>query len=309
MSSQNASIIVTEFIIGGFEKTNSSLLVGVVILIVYVVTVLANLVNIIFIIYEKNLHKPMYLLICNLAVVDILYTSSASPTVIGVLVAGVKTISYVPCLIQMFALHLAGTMEMFALAVMAFDRLLAISCPFHYHRYLTNARTLVLTYSLWIVASAFVAVFPATVSPLPHCYTVLKYTFCDYAAVIRTTCVDPEYYFNLVAIIYFFILVFTFSFICLSYFGIIFLVKLSSNIDRIKIGSTCLNHLIVVGCFYIPVFIVAFLTRLGVVLTLEARNGLLIGSIFGPSLVNPFVYCYRTKEIKCKISKIFKIFA
>ncbi|MGL4847520.1 MAG: hypothetical protein ACRC28_01110, partial [Clostridium sp.] len=68
------------------------MVVGVVILITYVLAVLANIVNILFIIYDKRLHKPMYLLICNLAVVDILYTSSASPTMIGVLLAGVNTI-------------------------------------------------------------------------------------------------------------------------------------------------------------------------------------------------------------------------
>ncbi|XP_042270484.1 olfactory receptor 4D1-like [Thunnus maccoyii] len=127
MSLQNASIKVTEFIIAGFDKTEKPFVVGVVILITYVLAILANMMNILFIIYDKRLHKPMYLLICNLAVVDILYTSSASPTMIGVLVAGVKTISYVPCFIEMFAFHLGGVMEMFALSLMAFDRLIAIN--------------------------------------------------------------------------------------------------------------------------------------------------------------------------------------
>ncbi|XP_041796828.1 olfactory receptor 10G4-like [Chelmon rostratus] len=306
MPLQNASIRVTAFIIGGFDATKGPLVVGAVILIVYVLAILANIVNILFIILDKRLHKPMYLLICNLALVDILYTSSASPTMIGVLLAGVKTIAYVPCLLQMFAFHLGGVMEMFALAVMAFDRLVAISYPFQYHSYLTNVRTLGLTCALWIVACGFVAVLPATLLPLPHCYSKLRYTFCDYAAIMRTTCVDPRYYFNLITIILFFLLFFTFIFICLSYLGIILFVKLSSNNDKRKMGSTCLSHLIVVVCYYLPVFIRVVLTRLGVVLTLEARHGLMIGAILGPSLVNPFVYCLRTKEIKCKISNGFK---
>ncbi|KAK2846759.1 hypothetical protein Q5P01_009758 [Channa striata] len=306
MTSQNASLNVTEFIIGGFDAVKTPMAVGVVILIVYVVALLANITNILLITYDKKLHKPMYLLICNLAVVDILYTSSASPTMIGVLVAGVKTISYVPCLIQMFAFNLGTVMEMFSLAVMAFDRLLAVSCPFHYHSYLTNARTLVLTYILWIAACGFVAFCPATVIHLTHCYSVLMYAFCGYAALIRTTCVDPNYYFNMIAIITFFLLFLTFTFICLSYVGIVFFVKLSSNNEKLKMGSTCLNHLIVVTCYYCPIFVTAILTRLGVVLTLQAHNGLLIGTILGPSVVNPFVYCFRTKEIKCKIMKMFQ---
>ncbi|XP_050921508.1 LOW QUALITY PROTEIN: olfactory receptor 49-like [Lates calcarifer] len=306
MPLQNGSVTVTEFIIGGFDTTKRPIIAGMVVLITYILAVFANIVNILFIIYDKRLHKPMYLLICNLAVVDILYISSASPTMIGVLVAGVNTISYVSCFIQMFAFHLGGVMEMFALAVMAFDRLVAISYPFQYHSYLTNGRTLVLTYVLWLVACGFVAVLPATLIPLPHCHSTLKYTFCDYAAVMRTTCVDPNYYFNLVSIIIFFFHFFTFFFICLTYIGIIYFVKLSSNNDKKKMGSTCLSHLIVVTCYYCALFILFILTRLGVVLTLEERNGLLIGTIFVPSLVNPFVYCFRTKEIKYKILKIFK---
>ncbi|XP_070825824.1 olfactory receptor 4D1-like [Chaetodon trifascialis] len=219
MPLQNASIKVTAFIIGGFDTTKRPMVVGGAMLIAYVLAIFANIVNILFIIYDKRLHKPMYILICNLALVDILYTSSASPTMIGVLLAGVKTVSYVPCIIQMFAFHLGGVMEMFALVVMAFDRLVAISYPFQYHSYLTNVRTLGLTCVLWIAACCFVSVMPATVLPLPHCHTTLK---------------------------------------------------------------------------------------LGVALTTEERHGLMIGAVLGPPLVNPFVYCLRTKEIKYKIFSRFK---
>ncbi|KAM8769796.1 olfactory receptor 13G1-like [Acanthopagrus schlegelii] len=58
------------------------------------------MVNIVIIVYDKKLHKPMFLLICNLAVVDILCTTSVSPTMIGTLLAGVNTISYVPCVVE-----------------------------------------------------------------------------------------------------------------------------------------------------------------------------------------------------------------
>ncbi|XP_063348914.1 olfactory receptor 5P68-like [Pelmatolapia mariae] len=306
MSLQNASIKLTHFIIGGFDTVKRPVAVGVVMLIIYLLAVTGSLVNIIFIISDKQLHKPMYLLICNLAVVDILYTSSATPTMIGVLLAGVNTISYVECVIQMCVFQLGGIMELFSLTIMAFDRLIAIIYPLRYHSYLTNTRIMVLTYILWIVASSFVAFLPATVVPLPHCSLRLKYTFCDFAAVIRTTCVDPEKYFNQDASRLFFLLFITFIFICLSYCGILLFVKLSSNNDRMKMGTTLVSHLVCVICLYCPLFILLILTRFGVVLTLEERQGLLIGIILGPSLVNPYVYCLRTKEIKNKIFKILR---
>ncbi|XP_042073710.1 olfactory receptor 6M1-like, partial [Haplochromis burtoni] len=189
---ENASIKLTHFIIGGFDTVKMPVAVGVVMLITYLLAVLASLVNIIFIVSDKQLHKPMYLLICNLAVVDIFYTSSATPTMIGVLLAGVNTISYVECLIQMYVYQVGATMERFSLTIMAFDRLIAIICPLQYHSYLTNTRTVVFTYILWIVACSFVLFTLVTATPLPHCYSRLRYTFCDYAAVMRTTCVDPE---------------------------------------------------------------------------------------------------------------------
>uniref|UniRef100_A0AAZ1XPC1 Olfactory receptor n=1 Tax=Oreochromis aureus TaxID=47969 RepID=A0AAZ1XPC1_OREAU len=306
MSLQNTSINVTHFIIGGFDTLSRPIAVGVAILITYLLAVLANMANIMFIISDKRLHKPMYLLICNLAVVDIVYTSSSSPTMIGVLLAGVNTISYVECLIQMCAFTLGILMESFVLAIMALDRFIAIIYPFQYHSYLTNTRVLVLTFVLWFIAWCFVCYMPVTLVSLPHCSSKLKYNFCEFAAIIETTCVNPEKYFNEVATIAFFIFFFTFVFICLSYCGILLYVKLLSNNEKKKMGSTLVSHLICVIVHYCPAFVRIIFTRFGVVLTLEERQGLIIGAVLGPCLVNPFVYCLRTKEIKQKLFNIFK---
>ncbi|XP_030256737.1 olfactory receptor 13G1-like [Sparus aurata] len=306
MPSRNASIELTAFVLGGFETTQRPFVVGVSILITFIVAVLANMVNIVVIVYDKKLHKPMFLLICNLAVVDILCITSVSPTMIGTLLAGVNTISYAPCVVGMFMMHVGGTMEMFALAVMAFDRLIAVSCPFQYNSYITNVRIILLVLMLWIAACCFMAVMPATVLPLPHCHTKLIYSFCDYAAVLRTTCADLGYHFNIITVISFFLLFFTFSLIALSYFFIIYFVKISSSEEKRKMGSTCLSHLIVVVCFYLPIFMRIVLSRMGVPLTVEQLHGLTIFSHLGPPSVNPFVYSLRTKEIRQRVWNIFK---
>ncbi|XP_035239659.1 olfactory receptor 52I2-like [Anguilla anguilla] len=307
MSSGNVTVMaITEFVIGGFDTVSNPVTIGIVMMVIYTLVMVANMANICFIALDKRLHKPMYLLVCNLAVVDMVYSSSCGPTMIGVLIAGVKTVAYVPCFLQMFAFHLGGVMEMFAIAGMAFDRLVAISSPLRYHSILTNVRTLLLMFSLWVVACAFVAILPGTVIPLPYCKTTLPYAFCDYAGLVRATCVDPNYYFFLVTVITFLLLFSTFSFIFLSYLKIVFAIfKMSSKTDRKKMYSTCFSHLIVVVCYYVPMFIQIVLTRLGVQLTKEERHGLLIGTILGPSLINPIVYGFRTKEIKNKILKIF----
>ena len=306
MNLHNGSIQITEFVIGGFENVERQMEIGVVILIVYVLLMLANTLNIVFVILDKKLHKPMYLLICNLSVVDMLYSSSSCPTMIGVLLAGVNTISYAACFIQMFSFQVAETMELFALAVMAFDRLIAISFPLRYHSILTNARTMAITYFLWVAACCFVTLMPVLLIPMPYCFTRLRYVFCDFPAVARTSCLNPSYYFNLATMVWFFLLFFTFGFICLSYSWIITVVLRSSKNESRKVLSTSLSHMLVVACYYVPLFVRIVFTRIGLVLTLEERQGLMIGAILGPSLINPFVYCLRTKEIRNMLFRIFK---
>ncbi|KAI4895432.1 hypothetical protein NFI96_007288 [Prochilodus magdalenae] len=278
---------ITEFVITGFDSFEKPMAVGVAIFVVYVLVMLANLANICFIMLDKRLHQPMYLFICNLAVVDMLYCSSSCPTMISVLIVGYKTISYAPCIFQMFAFGLGFVMEVLTISVMAFDRLLAILNPLRYSSILTNSRSALLTFSLWVLGCVTMAVVPGTVLPLPFCYSTLKYVFCDYAAVVRATCVDPNPYFNLMTVLTFFLLFGTFSFISMTYIKIVLVVvKMTSKGSKRKVFNTCFSHLIVIVCYYGPTFVLVVLTRIGLNLTLEERHGLRVGTILGPSLLS-----------------------
>ncbi|XP_036411922.1 olfactory receptor 49-like [Colossoma macropomum] len=294
--------IISEFVITGFDTLEKPVAVGIVILTVYILVMLSNIANICFIMLDQRLHQPMYLFICNLAIVDMLYCTSSCPTMIGVLLVGYKTISYLPCFVQIFAFGLGFVMELFTISVMAFDRLIAIVNPLRYHSILTNSRSVLLTFLLWILGSAAMAIVPGTLLPLPYCYSSLRYMFCDYAAVIGTTCVDPNPYFNLMTTLTSFLLFGTFGFISVSYFKIVIVVKkMTSKGSKKKVFSTCFSHLIVIVCYYGPIFIQIVVTRIGLNLTVEQYNGLRVGTILGPSLLNPFVYCFRTKEIRNKL--------
>ncbi|KAM9468452.1 olfactory receptor 2F2-like [Clarias gariepinus] len=290
----------------GFDNVERPLTVGVVILILYLLTIIANTANIGFIVTDKRLHQPMYLFICHLSIVDMIYCTSSCPTMIGILLVGYKTISYRPCMIQMFAFQLSGAMEIFAIAVMAFDRFVAISTPLRYSALITNFRCVLMTILLWLVVASVLSMLPASVAPLPVCYSTVKYIFCDYASVTRITCADPETYFNNVSVLTTCILLVTFSFICLSYINIaVVVLRMTSNTDKKKAINTCLSHIIVMVCYYVTKITRILLTRVGVVLTLQELNGLIVGSIIVPSLINPFIYCFRTKEIRSKLFKMF----
>ncbi|XP_034166819.1 putative olfactory receptor 13C6 [Pangasianodon hypophthalmus] len=264
MSSTNDSRkVITEFVVAGFDNVERPLTVGVVMLVLYTLAMIANTANICFIIVDKRLHQPMYIFICHLAIVDMVFCTSSCPTMIGILLVGSKTIFYKPCIVQMFVFHLGSVMEMFAIAVIAFDRFFAIGSPLRYPSVMTNFRCALMTILLWLVGASVLSILPASLVPLPVCYSILKYMFCDYAAIIRTTCVDPEPYFNNISIILTCIMCGTFGFICLSYIKIVIVVvKMSIKSDKKKAIHTCLSHVIVIVCFYAPTFIRVVLTRI-----------------------------------------------
>lgn len=306
MATRNSTVGITEFIITGFNDLEHPKAVGIVILMIYSLILLGSTTNICIIASDKRLHTPMYFLICNLAIVDIMYSSSASVTMLTILLVGVKTVSFKPCAAQMFLYHLGDLMEAFAIGLMAFDRLVAISNPLRYHSIITTNRILLLTITTWIISSSYMGFITGIAGGLPYCRPVIKYTFCDYPGLVRAACVNPDDYFVLTTIVAFFVLFGNFGFIVLSYLRIIWVVFKMSSDGRKQAFSTCFSHLIVVACYFVPRFVSIILTRVGLVLALSERNGLAIAATLGPSLVNPLIYCLRTKEIRIRVLRIFK---
>uniref|UniRef100_A0AAZ3RK82 G-protein coupled receptors family 1 profile domain-containing protein n=1 Tax=Oncorhynchus tshawytscha TaxID=74940 RepID=A0AAZ3RK82_ONCTS len=244
---------VTEFLITGFDEVQHPKLVGAAILLVLFLILIGSITNICVIAFNKPLHTPMYFFICSLAMVDIVYTSG----------------------ISCFLFHFGSSMEPFAIALMAYDRLIAISYPLRYHTILTNTNVCLLILANWAVGCMLASLLTGLVNNLPFCGSnKLPYSF---------------------------------SLIIVSYMKIVYVViQMSSSKDRRKTFNTCVSHMIVVACFFIPKVLIILVTRVGLVLTLSHRNGLVIGSTLGPSLVNPLVYCLKTKEIRGRLKYIFK---
>uniref|UniRef100_A0A8C9SZR5 G-protein coupled receptors family 1 profile domain-containing protein n=1 Tax=Scleropages formosus TaxID=113540 RepID=A0A8C9SZR5_SCLFO len=89
---------ITEFVITGLDHLPNQNILGVLILLTYSLILLGSSANICIIVSDQLLHRPMYIFICNLAVIDIMFTTSASTTLIALLLAGVRNISYHSCI-------------------------------------------------------------------------------------------------------------------------------------------------------------------------------------------------------------------
>ncbi|KAE8587991.1 hypothetical protein XENTR_v10022258 [Xenopus tropicalis] len=98
-------------------------------LLVYIMCVFGNCLIIITVRAEPSLHTPMYFFISTLSTLEILFVSSIIPNLLANLIADKKKISFNGCFIQLFVTATLGTAENYLLAVMAFDRVLAINKP------------------------------------------------------------------------------------------------------------------------------------------------------------------------------------
>uniref|UniRef100_A0A8C2YTH4 Olfactory receptor n=1 Tax=Chinchilla lanigera TaxID=34839 RepID=A0A8C2YTH4_CHILA len=124
---------VAEFVLLGLSQIQElQKLLFLVFLLVYIITVVGNLLIMITVTFEPRLHTPMYFLLRNLAVIDLCYSTVTCPKMLVDFFHETKTISYRGCMAQIFFFHLLGGGTVFFLSVMAYDRYIAISRPLHY---------------------------------------------------------------------------------------------------------------------------------------------------------------------------------
>ncbi|VTJ88251.1 Hypothetical predicted protein, partial [Marmota monax] len=98
----------------------------------YLITVFGNLLIVLAVSFDSNLHTPMYFFLPNLSLADICFTSTTVPKMIVNLQTHSRRISYVGCLTQMSLFLIFGCMDDLLLTVMAYDHVVAICHPLHY---------------------------------------------------------------------------------------------------------------------------------------------------------------------------------
>ncbi|XP_028839720.1 olfactory receptor 6M1-like [Denticeps clupeoides] len=296
---------VSELTIIGFDHLSHQKLIGSLIIITYFLVLICTTTNLSLIVSDRHLHTPMCILICNLSIVDIIFSTSCSPIMISVLLSEIKTISLTSCVARMYIHHVADVTECLALTLMALDRMIAIISPLRYHSILTNSRTIILIVLSWLLAMGVLIPLITTIRSLPYCQPFIKYVFCDYATLLRTACVNPEPYFLYPVILSLWLLGGHFSFIFLTYVVIIVTVlRLANRQSRKKMFSTCISHIIVCMSFYGPKLVSILLTRIGVALTLTERNAVVTIAAMLPPLINPFTYCLTTKQLRERLIKL-----
>ncbi|XP_004697306.1 olfactory receptor 493 [Echinops telfairi] len=268
----------------------------------YVVTVCGNLLLILAVQTSPRLHTPMYFFLCHLSCVDVGYTSSIAPPLLREVLAGGVTISFTACVVQLYAVGALLTVECFLLAIMSYDRYLAICWPLRYSVRMDSRTCVKLAVGSWIGGFLFVGAVLVLLATLTFCGPhVIDDFFCDFFPLVKLSCTDTVMV-EKVAFASSFLSLSPFLWTLLSYgFILSSILRISTSKGRHRAFSTCSSHLIVVSVFYGTMVVVYMTPASGTTLNLNKIFSLLY-TVLTP-LLNPLVYSLRNKDVQMALKK------
>ncbi|XP_036624280.1 olfactory receptor 6F1-like [Trichosurus vulpecula] len=295
---------VMEFIFLGFSGVQQlKIALFVMFLTVYLLSLTGNALIIIIVLMEPVLHTPMYIFLANLSFLEIWYTTVTVPKLLATCVSQIVTISVAECVAQYYFFFSMGATECILLAVMAYDRYLAICNPLHYAILMSPQVCLRFSAGSWV--GGFIAPLLPTIliSYLYFCGPQkINHFFCDSDPIFKLSCSDTfmveavGYTCSSVVILSSFLLTMS------SYVQIIItIIKMPSREAKKKAFSTCASHLTVVTIYY-GTIIFTYVRP-------PAKYNFTIGKIISvfycviTPLLNPLIYTLRNKDVKKALKK------
>ncbi|MBZ3873753.1 Olfactory receptor 2B11 [Sciurus carolinensis] len=296
-----------EFILLGFaDRPWLEFPIFVVLLITYPMALMGNISIIVVSKLDPCLHTPMYFFLTNLSFLEICYTTSIVPQMLFNLGSSKKTISYMGCVVQLYLFSTLGATECLLLALMSFDRYVAICRPLHYTLIMNWRICILLVSILWLSGITYALVEVTLTLQLPLCgISKLDHLFCEIPVLIKTACGEKEANELLLSVVCIFILVVPLCLILASYACIghaIF--KIKSSEGRKKAFGTCSSHLTVVFLLYGP-GISMYLQPPSSISRDQPKFMALFYGVVTPTL-NPFIYTLRNKDVKRALGKLVR---
>ncbi|XP_006112380.3 olfactory receptor 10A4-like [Pelodiscus sinensis] len=293
-----------ELILMGFSYLGElQILLFLVLLVIYVITLLGNLLVILLIKLNASLHTPMYFFLVNLSFLEICFTSSVAPQLLVHLLVEEKTISLVGCAAQMYVNAIMGLTECCLLAAMAYDRYAAICHPLHYTTIMSVQACAQLIGVSWFFGISVEVAETTWIFSLPLCGSKrIHHFFCDITMVLKMACTDTSKNEIMLLTVTVLFIMGPFVLIILSYLLIIStILRMPSAEGKRKAFSTCSSHLMVVTLFYG----LSLITYLGVKSSSSPESDQMISlmNIIVSPLLNPIIYTLRNKEVKGALRK------
>ncbi|XP_033024546.1 olfactory receptor 13H1-like [Lacerta agilis] len=297
---------VTEFILVGWSNRPKARMGLMVLFIVsYAVILVGNGLIIVVVINDSRLHSPMYFFLCNLSIIDLCFSSTGIPQSIVNCLVDRPVMSLPLCYSQILLGLLFGTCECLLLAVMAYDRYVAISNPLRYT--LIMNRNICITFAAMTWTTAFmVTIVPCLVKPARFCgKNEVDHLVCEFKAVFKLLCTDTSSDILGMFFTSTFTLVFPLIFIVFSYIRILVaIMRMHSDSEggRMKAFSTCGSHLAVVVMYY-GSCMASYLTPQSKETHLGDKIIFVFYAIATP-MFNPLIYTLRNQEVMGSLKRL-----
>ncbi|EFB28179.1 hypothetical protein PANDA_020369, partial [Ailuropoda melanoleuca] len=192
---------VTEFILLGLTQDPvKKKMVFIIFFILYMGTMVGNLLIIVTIKSSHSLGSPMYFFLFYLSLSDSCFSTSTAPRLIVDALSAKKIIPYNECMTQVFALHFFGCMQIFVLILMAVDRYVAICKPLHYPTIMRRQVCTILIVLAWIGSFIHSIAQIILALRLPFCGpNLIDHYCCDLQPLLKLACMDT-YVINLLLV-------------------------------------------------------------------------------------------------------------
>ncbi|XP_074854676.1 olfactory receptor 5F1-like [Carettochelys insculpta] len=296
---------VSEFILLAFMDSPDLLVpIFTLFLTIYIITLVGNLGMITLIFVDTQLHTPMYFFLSNLAFVDFCYSSTIAPKAMENFLAEKKTISFTGCFVQLYVFIALVSAECMLLAIMAYDRYVAICNPLLYTTVISWGLCLRMTagaYALCLLNSMLLTIL---MSHLSFCHTsVINHFFCDSPPLLKLSCSNTHLIETLIFITAGVNTLSSILIILTSYIYIISaILRIPSTQGRHKAFSTCTSHLMAVTLFYGTGFFV-YLQPSSSFTHIQNQVMSVFCTLVIPML-NPLIYSLRNKEVKAALQRL-----
>ncbi|XP_016055127.1 PREDICTED: olfactory receptor 4F15-like [Miniopterus natalensis] len=302
MNGANHSV-VSEFVLLGLSNSwEIQLLLFFFSCLFYMSSMMANLLIMVTVTSDPYLHSPMYFLLANLSVIDMIFCSIAAPKMICDLFRKQKVISFGGCVAQIFFSHAVGGTEMVLLIAMAFDRYVAICKPLHYLTIMSPRMCVLILVVAWTTGLIHSSAQLAFVVNLPFCGpNVVDSFYCDIPRIIKLACTDTHKLEVMVTANSGFISLGAFFLLLLSYIFLLATLQKHPSGGSAKALSTLSAHVIVVVLFFGPLI---FFYMWPSPATHLDKFLAIFDAVLTPFL-NPVIYTFRNREMKMAMRRVF----
>nr|XP_034991442.1 olfactory receptor 2AP1-like isoform X2 [Zootoca vivipara] len=265
---------------------------------IYALSLVANLLIVFLVVVDQHLQTPMYFFIMNLSFLETCYISTILPRMLVSFLTGDRSISIKGCITQYYFFGFLAATECYLLAMMSYDRYLAICKPLHYSTIMNGRLCLQLAFTSWISGLLTNTIITSLMVELTFCGpNEIDDFFCDVYPVANLSCSNTHIVRTAVFILGLIVTLPPFLLTLASYSCIISTVlRMKSKVAQQKAFSTCSSHLIVVSLFYGSIFLVYIVPETETLKKLHKMFSLFY-TILIPML-NPLVYSLRNREVK-----------